>query len=36
MRLLAALGCAGLTFKAFSHAELRTMLVDGSVPRPPT
>ena len=28
MRLLAALGCAGLTFKAFSHAELRTMLVE--------
>jgi hypothetical protein len=28
MRLLAALGCAGLTFKAFSHAELRTLLVD--------
>ena len=29
MRLLAALGCAGLTFKAFSHAELRALLVDG-------
>jgi hypothetical protein len=29
MRLLAALGCAGLTFKAFSHAELRAMLVEG-------
>jgi hypothetical protein len=29
MRLLAALGCAGLTFKAFSHAELRTLLIDG-------
>jgi hypothetical protein len=28
MRLLAALGCAGLTFKAFSHAELRAMLVE--------
>jgi len=28
MRLLAALGCAGLTFKAFPHAELRTLLVD--------
>jgi hypothetical protein len=28
MRLLAALGCAGLTFKAFSHAELRSMLVE--------
>jgi len=28
MRLLAALGCAGLTFKAFSYAELRAMLVD--------
>jgi hypothetical protein len=28
MRLLAALGCAGLCFRAFSHAELRTMLVD--------
>jgi hypothetical protein len=28
MRLLAALGCAGLTFKAFSHAELRGLLVD--------
>jgi hypothetical protein len=29
MRLLAALGCAGLTFKAFSHADLRATLVDG-------
>jgi hypothetical protein len=28
MRLLAALGCAGLTFKAFSHTDLRAMLVD--------
>jgi hypothetical protein len=28
MRLLAALGCAGLTFKAFSHADLRAVLVD--------
>jgi hypothetical protein len=28
MRLLAALGCAGLTFKAFSQAELRAVLVD--------
>jgi hypothetical protein len=28
MRLLAALGCAGLTFKAFSHADLRTMLAE--------
>lgn len=28
MRLLAALGCAGLTFKAFSHAELRATLVE--------
>jgi hypothetical protein len=28
MRLLAALGCAGLSFKAFSHAELRAMLVE--------
>jgi hypothetical protein len=28
MRLLAALGCAGLTFKAFSHAELRELLID--------
>lgn len=28
MRLLAALGCAGLSFRAFSHAELRTLLVD--------
>jgi hypothetical protein len=28
MRLLAALGCAGLTFRAFSHAELRALLVD--------
>ena len=29
MRLLAALGCAGLTLKAFSHPALRTMLIDG-------
>ncbi len=29
MRRLAALGCAGLTVKAFSHPELRTMLIDG-------
>lgn len=28
MRLLEALGCAGLTFKAFSQADLRTVLVD--------
>jgi hypothetical protein len=28
MRLLAALGCAGLTFKAFSQADLRAVLVD--------
>jgi hypothetical protein len=28
MRLLAALGCAGLTFKAFAHADLRAVLVD--------
>jgi hypothetical protein len=28
MRLLAALGCAGLTFKAFSQAELRAVLLD--------
>jgi DNA-binding transcriptional ArsR family regulator len=28
MRLLAALGCAGLSFKAFSHADLRAMLVE--------
>jgi hypothetical protein len=28
MRLLAALGCSGLTFKAFSHADLRAMLVE--------
>ena len=28
MRLVAALGCAGLTFKAFSQAELRAVLVD--------
>ncbi len=28
MGLLAALGCAGLTFKAFSQADLRTVLVD--------
>jgi DNA-binding transcriptional ArsR family regulator len=28
MRLLAALGCAGLTFRAFSQTDLRTLLVD--------
>jgi hypothetical protein len=28
MRLLAALGCAGLTFKAFSQTKLRAVLVD--------
>jgi hypothetical protein len=28
MRLLAALGCAGLTFHAFSHGELRQVLID--------
>jgi len=28
MRLLAALGCAGLTFKAFAQADLRAVLVD--------
>lgn len=28
MRLLDALGCAGLTFKAFSQADLRAVLVD--------
>jgi hypothetical protein len=28
MRLTAALGCAGLTFRAFSHAELRELLVE--------
>jgi hypothetical protein len=28
MRMLAALGCAGLTFKAFSNAEFRTVLID--------
>lgn len=28
MRLLQALGCAGLTFKAFSNADLRGVLVD--------
>jgi hypothetical protein len=28
MRLVAALGCAGLTFQAFSQAELRAVLVD--------
>jgi hypothetical protein len=28
MRVLAALGCAGLTFRAFSNADLRTLLVD--------
>ena len=28
MRLLAALGCAGLTFKAFSNADLRAVLVE--------
>jgi hypothetical protein len=28
MRLLAALGCAGLAFKAFSHADLRGVRVD--------
>jgi hypothetical protein len=27
MRLLAALGCAGLTGKAFAHADLRVLLV---------
>jgi hypothetical protein len=27
MRLLAALGCAGLAFRAFSHTDLRAMLV---------
>jgi hypothetical protein len=35
MRLLAALGCAGLTFKAFSHAELRAMLVESFGAAPP-
>jgi hypothetical protein len=29
MRLLGALGCAGLTFKAFSHSERRSMVMDG-------
>lgn len=28
MRLLAALGCAGLTFKAFSYADLRAVLAE--------
>lgn len=28
MRLLAALGCAGLTFRAFANADVRTLLVD--------
>lgn len=28
MRILAALGCAGLSFKAFSNAEFRTVLID--------
>jgi hypothetical protein len=28
MRVLAALGCAGLTFRAFSNADLRTLLVE--------
>jgi hypothetical protein len=28
MRILAALGCAGLTFKAFSNAEFRTVLLE--------
>jgi hypothetical protein len=28
MRMLAALGCAGLTFKAFSNAEFRTVLIE--------
>ncbi|HXX37970.1 MAG TPA: hypothetical protein VEP50_07415 [bacterium] len=35
MRTLAALGCAGLTFKAFSDAEFRTVLIEqfGADPR---
>jgi hypothetical protein len=28
MRILAALGCAGLSFKAFSNAEFRTVLIE--------
>jgi len=28
MRILAALGCAGLNFKAFSNAEFRTVLIE--------
>jgi hypothetical protein len=28
MRLLAALGCAGLTFKAFAHTDLRALLIE--------
>lgn len=28
MRVLKALGCAGLTFKAFSHTDLRAVLVE--------
>lgn len=28
MRILATLGCAGLSFKAFSNAEFRTVLVE--------
>jgi len=28
MRVLEALGCAGLTFKAFSHTDLRAVLVE--------
>ena len=35
MRILAALGCAGLTFRAFSNAEFRTVLLDqfGAAPQ---
>jgi hypothetical protein len=38
MRILAALGCAGLSFKAFSNAEFRAVLIEqvGAEPREAT
>jgi len=37
MRILAALGCAGLSFKAFSNAEFRAVLIEqvGAEPKKP-
>ena len=35
MRILAALGCAGLSFKAFSNAEFRAVLIEQVGAEPP-